>query len=156
MRSIKRHYKLVALAAACVALGVGVGAITSAGAATRASGSGTTAAGATGTHHRREGVAKRVLAGAVHGDLVVPSRSGFVTVTFDRGVIQSTPSGNQLTITERTKKATYKTVTLTIPGNARVRDDGKKTTLGRLTAGQRVSVVAMPARTWVIARTPRS
>lgn len=156
MQLIKRHYRLVALAAACVALGAGVSAIASAGAATSAPRASTTAAGVTGTHQRRVGLARRILAGAVQGDVVVPTRAGFVTLTFNRGVVQSTPSGNQLTITERTKKAVYKNVTLTIPGDARVRDNGHKATLGQLTTGQRVEVVTTPSRTWVIARTPRS
>ncbi len=156
MRLIKRHYRLVALAAVCVALGAGVSAITSAGAATRASSTSTTAAGATGIHARRAGLARRILAGAVQGDLVVPTKSGFVTLTFNRGVVQSTASGNQLTITERTKKAVYKNVTLTIPANARVRDNGHKATLSQLTTGQRVEIVTTPSRTVVIARTPRS
>lgn len=155
MRLIKRHYRLVALAAACVALGAGVSAITSAGAATRASSGSTTAAGATGTNHR-PGLARRILGAAVQGDLVVPSKAGFVTLTLNRGVVQSTPSGNQLTITERTKKAVYKTVTLTIPADARVRSNGHKATLGQLTAGERVTVMTTPSRSWVIARTPRS
>ncbi len=128
MKLIRRHYKLVALAAACIALGAGVSAITSAGAATRASSASTPAAGAIGRHHRRA-LARRILGGAVHGDLVVPYKSGFVTVTFDRGVVQST-SGNQLTITERSKKAPYKTVTLTIPATAQVRDNGHKANPG--------------------------
>ncbi len=156
MELIKRHYRLVALAAACVALGAGVSAITSAGAATRAPSASTTAAGVTGTHQRRAGRVRRILAGAVQGDLVVPTKAGFVTLTFNRGVVQSTPSGNQLTITERTKKAVYKNVTLTIPAGARVRDNGRKASLGQLATGQRVEVVSTPTRTWVIARTPRS
>lgn len=155
MKLIKRHYRLVALAAACVALGAGVSAITSAGAATRAPSASTTAAGATGAH-RRPGLARRVLGAAVQGNLVVPSKSGFVTLTFSRGVVQSAPSGNQLTITERTKKAVYKNVTLTIPANARVRNNGHRASLGQLTTGERVEVLTTPARTWVIARTPRS
>lgn len=155
MRLIKRHYRLVALAAACIALGAGVSAITSAGAATQAPNASTTAAGATG-NHRRPGLAKRILGAAVQGDLVVPSKSGFVTVTFNRGVVQSTPSGNQLTITERTKKAIYKTVTLTIPANARVRSNGHKAALSQLTAGERVTVLTTPVRTSVVAHTPRS
>ena len=156
MKLIKRHYRLVALAAACVALGAGVSAIASAGAATRAPSASTTAVGATGTHLRRGGLARRILASAVQGDLVVPTRSGFLTLTFNRGVVQSAPAGNQLTITERTRKAAYKNVTLTIPADARVRNNGRKATLGQLTSGERVAVLTTPSRTWVIARTPRS
>jgi hypothetical protein len=150
MRLFKRHYRLVALAAACVALGAAVGAITSAGAATPALGTTSTASGA-GAHHRRFGVGRRMLAGSVHGSLVVHAKSGWVTVTFDRGVVGSV-SGNQLTITERTKKAVYKTVTLTIPSSAKVRVNHQKATLSQLKSGQHVLVVNGPNRTLVSAR----
>ena len=63
-----------------------------------------------------------------------------------------TLNGNQLTITERTKKAVYKTVTLTIPSNAIVRDNKQKATLGQLKSGQRVLVVSGLNRTRVVAR----
>lgn len=79
------------------------------------------------------------------------AKSGWVTVTFDRGVVKSV-SSNQLTITERTKKAVYKDVTLTIPSNARVRDNRQKATLGQLKSGQHVLVVSAPNNTLVIAR----
>jgi hypothetical protein len=95
---------------------------------------------------------RRLLGRAVHGDLVLAGKSGFQTVTFDRGFVQSV-SGQQLTINEGTKKATYKTITLTIPADARVRDDGTKSTLGSLKPGQHVLVVQGPKRTLVIART---
>ncbi len=150
MKLLKRHYRLVVLAAACVALGAAVSAITSAGAATPASGTTSTAPSAA-KHHRRLGVGRRVLAGSVHGSVVVHAKSGWVTVTFDRGVVKSV-SSNQLTITERTKKAVYKDVTLTIPSNARVRDNRQKATLGQLKSGQHVLVVSAPNNTLVIAR----
>ena len=150
MRLLKRHYKLVALAAASVALGAAVSAIASAGAAIPASGTTSTASSAA-VHHHRVGAGRRLLAGSVHGSLVVHGRSGWVTVTFDRGVVGSV-SGNQLTITERTKKAVYKTVTLTIPSNAIVRDNKQKATLGQLKSGQRVLVVSGLNRTRVVAR----
>ena len=81
---------------------------------------------------------------AVHADVVVATKSGFATVTIDRGVVQSV-SGQQLTIREGTKKATYKTVTLTIPSSAKVRDNRRASTLSALTAGQRASVVQAPS-----------
>ncbi len=97
------------------------------------------------------GLARRAFRGAVQGSLVVHTKSGFGTVTFERGVVNSV-SGNQLTITERTKKAAYKTVTVTIPANANVRVNRQKGTLGQLKPGQHVSVVSAPKRTLVIAR----
>jgi hypothetical protein len=90
-----------------------------------------------------------------HGDVVVRTKAGFFTVTFDRGKVDSV-SGRQLTITEGTKKASYKTVTLTIPTGATVRDDRHTASLSDLKAGQRVLVLKAPKRTFVIARTPRA
>jgi hypothetical protein len=150
MTLLKRHYKLVALAAACVALGAGVSAIASAGAATQASRTTSTASSAA-AHSRRLGLARHAFAGAVQGSLVVHTKSGFATVTFARGVVEKV-SGNQLTMTERTKKAVYKTVTLTIPSNARIRDNRQQATLGQLKSGQRVQVMTAPNRTFVVAR----
>ena len=151
MRLLKRHYKLVALAASCVALGAAVSAIASAGAATPASGTTSTASSAAAHHRRRLGLARRAFAGAVQGSLVVHTKSGFGTVTFERGVVNSV-SGNQLTITERTKKAVYKNVTVTIPSNARIRVNRQRGTLGQLKSGQHVTVMTAPNRTVVNAQ----
>ena len=151
MKVLKRNYKLVALAASCVALGAAVSAIASAGAATPASGTTSTASSAAGHHRGRGALARRAFAGAVQGSLVVHTKSGFATVTFERGVVKSV-SGNQLTITERTKKAVYKDATVTIPSNATIRVNKQKATLGQLKSGQRVTVVSTPKRTRVAAR----
>jgi hypothetical protein len=131
-----RKLRLVGLAVTCVGLGAGVSAIAAAGAAS------STPSASSRAHQTRLG-GWRFYHRAVHGDLVVPTKSGFVTVTFDRGTIQ-TVTGNQLTIVEGTKTATYKTVTLTIPSDARVRVDGKKASVADLKAGQRVLVVQGP------------
>jgi len=142
---LRRHMKLVLVAAACVTIGAAGSAIATAGAAGTSSTSTTSSAKAA---RGRALLARR----AVHGDVVVATKSGFETVTFDRGFVQSL-SGRQLTIREGTKKATYKTVTLTIPSNAKVRDDRQPSTLSALTTGQRVAVVQGPKRTLVVART---
>jgi hypothetical protein len=102
--------------------------------------------------HRRGGLS-RIARRAVHGDVVVHTRAGFRTVTFDRGVVDSV-SGRQLTIAEGTPKATYRTVTLTIPATARVRDDKRTSSLESVKSGQRVLVLVTPQRTLVIARRP--
>ncbi|MGH3417414.1 MAG: hypothetical protein ACRDSS_13170 [Actinocrinis sp.] len=91
----------------------------------------------------------------VHGDFVVHTKTGFATVTFDRGTLQSV-SGSTLTITEGTAKATYRTVTLTVPANVRVRDDRQRGTLSDLKMGQRVLVLIAPQRALVVAHTPRA
>jgi hypothetical protein len=78
---------------------------------------------------------------AIHSVSVVPNKegTGFDTVTTDSGTVQSV-SGQQLTITEGTKSATYQTVTLTIPAGATVQLDGKSATLSELQSGDRVTV----------------
>jgi hypothetical protein len=91
---------------------------------------------------------------AVSGQLVVATPRGFGTVTFERGLLRSV-SGRTLTIAEGTKKATYRTVTVTLPAGAVVRDDRHTATFSSLTPGQRVTVVQAPKRTLVIARTPK-
>ena len=114
-----------------------------------------TANSASATHHRAGWSLRSVFARAVQGDAIVHTKKGFVTVTFERGFVQSV-SGQQLTMTEATKKATYKTVTLNIPANARVRDNGRKASLSDLKQGQHVLVVQGPNRTVVIARNART
>lgn len=149
MTSIRRHSRLLLVAVCCVALGAGVSAIASAGAATTQSGHAATKHRA----HRLRGL-RRFAGRAVHGDAVVHTKRGFVTVTFDRGKVDSV-NGQQLTITEGTAKATYKTVTLTIPSSARIRDDRHRASLSDVKPGQRVLVLAAPGRTFVNAHTPR-
>ena len=146
MSYIRSHGRLLITAICCVALGAGASAIASAGAASGSSAHPRAAA--------RFGVRRRFAARVVHGTFVVHTRNGFVTVTLDRGTVDSV-NGQQLTITEGTAKATYKTVTLTIPSTARVRDNRQMATLSDLKAGQRVIVVQAPKRTFVVAHTRR-
>ncbi len=148
MTFVRRHLKVLTVGAACAAVGAGASAIATAG----ASGTSTASAGSTSAHPAAAGTARRtILRRAVQGEVVVASKSGFGTVTFNRGFVQSV-SGQRLTIREGTKKATYKSVTLSIPPGAKVRDNGKSASLSQLTAGQRVGVVQGPKRSWVIAR----
>jgi hypothetical protein len=161
MTFIRKHMKLLTVGALCAAAGGGAGAIATAGAAgtstvgTSTAGTstaGTNTAAAAAAHAVAAPRARRALARhTVQGDLIVATRNGFATVTVNRGFVQSA-NGQQLTIREGTKKATYKTVTLTIPASAKVRDNGQSASLSQLSAGQRVGVVQGPKRTWVIAR----
>jgi hypothetical protein len=144
---LRRHSTMGIVALSCLAIGGGASAIANAGAASPSSHS-------AAAHAYRAGLGRRLLARAVHGDLVVATRTGFVTVTYDRGIVQSV-SGNQLVLNDGTKKATYKTVTLTIPATAHVRDNGAKATLGEVKSGQRAIVIQAPHRTWVIAHNVR-
>jgi hypothetical protein len=157
---LRKHLKLITVAASCVAIGAAGSAIATAGAAGKSTAGNSTAGNGTATATTPTRSAKTARAGVgvralerrtVQANLVVATKSGFDTVTVDRGFVQSV-SGQQLTIREGTKKATYKDVTLTIPSNAKVRDNRRSSTLSALTAGQRVAVVEAPQRTWVIAR----
>jgi hypothetical protein len=88
----------------------------------------------------------------VHSDSVVPNQKGsFDTITMDRGTFSSL-SGDQLTITEGTKTATYKTVTLTIPANATVRRNDETAHLSDIKSGDTVMVAQSPQGTFVDAR----
>jgi hypothetical protein len=150
MTFVRKHFKLLTIGAACAAAGVGAGAIATAGA------TGTSTTTSSSGHAAAATRARRALARrAIQGDIVVATRNGFATVTFDRGFVQSV-NGQQLTVREGTKKATYKTVTLTIPAGARVRNNGQSAQLSQLSAGERVGVVQGPKVTRVIARTPAS
>jgi hypothetical protein len=82
---------------------------------------------------------------------VVPNKNGgFDTMTMDRGRFSSL-SGDQLTITEGTKTATYKTVTLTIPSGATVRRNGDAARLSDIKSGDTVMVLQSPQGTVVTA-----
>ncbi len=149
MSSIRRHSRLLLVAVCCVAAGAAISAIASAGAAT-SSGSSSSA-----SHTRAHRGGLRRLARAVQGSAVVRTADGFANVTFERGKVDSV-SGQQLTITEGTRRASYKTVTVTVPTNAVVRDNRQKASLSNVKAGQRILVLTAPMRTYVIARTPKA
>jgi len=145
----RRYWKLGALALSCVAVGAGASLIANAGAATSAGAATAKHSTATGKKALR---ARALVRRAVDGSVVVATKGGkFATVTFARGTVSSV-NGQQLTLTEGTKKATYRTVTLTIPTTARVRENRRTAALSDVTAGQRVMVIQAPQRTWVIAR----
>jgi len=91
---------------------------------------------------------------AVHSVSVVlnKARNGFVTETSDSGTIESVDSNAAtIAIVEGTKSVTYKTVTVTIPAEASVTLDGKKSTLGALAKGERVMVSSSSDGTVVMA-----
>ncbi len=155
MTFMRKHLKLLTIGAVCAGAGAGAGAIATAGAAgpsTTTTNIAAASAAPTAAKARvRRGLARR----SVQGDIVVAARNGFATVTFNRGFVQSV-NGQRLTIREGTKAATYKVVTLAIPANAKVRDNGQSATLSQLTAGQRVGVLQGPKVTHVIARNAAS
>jgi hypothetical protein len=77
----------------------------------------------------------------VHGVQIVPNKAGdgFDTVTQDSGTVKSI-SGDSLTITEGTDKATYATPTLTIPAGATVERNFQSAKLTDIQAGDHVDV----------------
>jgi hypothetical protein len=153
--SIHKHWKLGAVAVSCAAIGAGASAIASAGASTSGSSS-SSGSSAAAKHPRAHGGRRALLRRAVDGNLVIATKGGYATVKFDRGTVKSV-SGQQLTLAEgRARQAPYKTVTLTIPTSARVRDDRHQATLADVKSGQRATVIQAPKRTVVIARTPRT
>jgi len=147
---MKNHIKMLAVAASCTAIGAGASVIANAGAASTHP----TAPTGQSTRVHRAGL-RRALRRAVHGDLAVPTKTGFATVTFDRGFVQSV-TGQQLTLREGTKTSTYKTVTLTIPAGAHVRDNMQAATLSDLKPGQRALVLQGPRQTLVVAHDLRT
>jgi hypothetical protein len=88
----------------------------------------------------------------VHSEMVVPTKSGddFETITQDSGKVQSV-SGSQVTITEGTEQATYKTVSLDIPSDAKVIRNGKAADLSDLQQGDQVHVSQSPQDSFVFA-----
>ncbi len=153
MSLIRRHSRLLLVAVSCAAAGAGISAIATAGAATRTAHSAPSSAKASKASEARRGGLRRLMRG-VQGSAVVHTANGFGTVSFQRGKVEAV-SGQQLTITEGTPKATYKTVTVTVPANAVVRDNRQRATLSAVKAGQRVLVLTAPKHTFVIARTPK-
>jgi hypothetical protein len=147
MTLIKRHLTLLAVALTCLGAGAALSAIASAGAATTPK-----AAARTAVATRAPARWRRIP--GVHGELVVSTRSGFRTVTFDRGFVESV-TGSTLRLREGTRTATYRTLSLTIPSSARVRNHGHRAALSSLTPGEHVFVAQGPVRTWVIARPAR-
>ncbi|MBV9817515.1 MAG: hypothetical protein JOZ07_04105 [Solirubrobacterales bacterium] len=150
MSFIVKHARLLVVAVCCLAVGAGASVIATAGAATSHQ-------ARPAARHLRADLAfglPRLVLRSVHGDFVVHTKSGFATVTVDRGVVQSV-SGQQLTVQDGTPKATYQTVTLTIPSTAQVRDNGQKASLSAVQPGQRVVVIQAPKRTLVAAHNAR-
>jgi hypothetical protein len=80
--------------------------------------------------------------GPVHSEAVFPDRDGgFKTVTMDRGEVTAV-DGDQLTLREGTRTATYKTVTLTVPADK----------LQGVDVGEKAVVVQSPRGVFVSAR----
>jgi hypothetical protein len=144
-RFLHRHLKLIAVGLVCAGIGAGAGAIAVAGASTPQT--------TTGAHHR---VGLRALIRrTVEGQLIVATKHGFVHVNVVRGQVKSV-SGQRLTLVVGTRKAAYRTVTVTLPAYTRVRDDHQLATLAQVKPGQRAMAIRAPHRALVFAHTPRT
>ena len=153
MSFISKHAKLIVTAVCCLAVGAGASAIATAGASTS---SNTRHANATGRlAGARAGALFRLARRTVQANLVVATRTGFANVTIDRGKVDSV-NGRQLTLTEGTKASSYKTITVTIPTAARIRDNRALAAMSAIKSGQRVIVIQAPRRTFVFAHTPKA
>jgi hypothetical protein len=77
----------------------------------------------------------------VHATEVVPNKGGdgFDTVTHDSGTVKSI-SGDHITITEGTDKATYATPTLTVPADATIQRNFQDAKLSDIKVGDHVDV----------------
>ena len=140
---MRRTLKIIAVCATCALVGAGAGIAGS-----------DAHSGAPFSHHGHGFAFGRFARGPVHADLVVPDgQGGFQTVTFDRGTVDSV-SGDQLTIKEGTPTATYKTLTLTIPSDAKIRRNGSDAQLSDLQQGDFVTVVQAAGKTLVKAFAP--
>jgi hypothetical protein len=153
MTFISTRPRVLAVGAVCAAAGAGAGTVAVAGASTAhhpAAGANTRRAALT-----RPRALVRLARRTVHGELTVRTRTGFQTVTIDRGVIDAV-NGDVLTMTDGTPTASDQRVTLTIPSGASVRNGQKAASLTSLTSGERVIVVRLPQRTVVVARPGRA
>jgi hypothetical protein len=154
MSNSSRSLKAAALLLSGAAIGAGGGyAVDASGAGTTATASqaagGAAVQGAKRAHGRAGGLAR--LRRAVSITAVVPDGKGkFATLSITRGVLVSA-SANALTLREGTRRATYKTVTLTLPASTTVRLSRSPSSLAALSAGERVLVVQGPHRTLVSA-----
>jgi hypothetical protein len=145
--------RVLAVGAVCAAAGAGAGTVAVAGAST-SHGSTSGARTHRTASARRRGLL-RLARRTVHGELTVDTPTGFQTAAIDRGTIDSV-SGDTLSVTDGTRRASAQKVTLTIPSSAVIRNDRRPASLASLRAGERVVVVALPQRTVVVAHPPRA
>ena len=154
MSPVSTRSRALAVGVLCAAGGVGAGAVASATAATGHHSSTTAHHARAGHGHARLRELRKVARHSVSGSVVVDTKQGFQTITFERGTVDSV-SGDQITITEGGPKVAQRRATITVPSTVHVRDNGAKATMSSVTAGQHVVVLTLPKRTVVLARTPK-
>jgi hypothetical protein len=158
---MKRKRLIGSIAAACAAAALTAGIAEGSGSSSSRSSAGTQSSSTSAVsgapdHHGPGGPGGHGPGGpdAVHSVSVVlnKAKNGFVTETSDSGTIESVDSNAAtIAIVEGTKSVTYKIVTVTIPAEASVTLDGKKSTLSALAKGERVMVSSSSDGTTVMA-----
>lgn len=140
----KSTARVTLVGAALLTLGViGAGAVTAAPAQPRSS-----AAFSAAAEKAALGPFERIGRRVVHGTVVVQRKDGtFVTLQLDRGTIASVGAGT-IVISEPGGR----TETVTTNSDTRVRKDGAKSDLTRLTVGDKVSVVSEVQGSAAVAR----
>lgn len=147
-----KRLQLLTVALACLRIGAGASAITTADASSTTA---KTSAVQRTAHTAARGRLRALARHTVAGSFVVATKSGFVTVTLARGRVQAI-NGQTITLVEGTKTQAYRTVSLTLPAKVRVRDDKQASTLSQITPGQRATVIITPKRALVMAHTPKA
>lgn len=101
-------------------------------------------------HHGSWG--KGLGGGVVHSEAVIAKKDGtFAKVVTDRGFVKAV-SGDQLTVSQATKKAAYGEATIAVPAGSKVVVNGNKAaTLANLVAGQKVAVTQLAGKVVVLA-----
>ncbi len=89
---------------------------------------------------------------AVSITAVVPDGKGtFAPLSIERGTLVAV-TGNSISLREGNARASYKTVSISLPSDTVVRLARKPASLSALSAGERIVVVQGPTRTTVAAR----
>ena len=146
--TIRPAAKTVAVAALCATVAAAAGIAGSSAKTSTKKGTNSSTQSGTPAHPLMR---MKMLGGPVHAEVVVLNKAGtaWITMTEDNGTVSSV-SGDQLVITEGTKAVPYKTVTLTIPADAKVIRNGKTAKLSDFVSGDHVHVMQSSEGTVVI------
>ena len=106
----------------------------------------------------RKGLAAARPSGAAPPAAVAETRGSEATsfATLEQSIATDWPLAARDMVREGTRRATYKTVTVTLPANARIRVDRRPAQLSDVKPGQRVAVLRAPERAFVRAHDVRA
>jgi hypothetical protein len=150
-----RLLKVIALAGTCAAVGTVVGMSSSVAATPHHSQRGVRASQRGGIRGSFAGLGFGPLGRVIHEVTVVPNATGgFDTLTIDSGKL-TTIAGDNLTVAEGTRSASYANPTITVPDGSTVFLDGRHSSLGALATTDRVTIVQdSDGTTTVFAQSP--